>query len=146
MTTDAAAIDLGEWAIATAEFEEGTAIFRVRTDTPSEPNADQYTHAVVIRWEYGADENGMPDSVTKEAMDLFEDYTAPLQESGKGFLVLVSTGLELREWVYYAKSTNEFMDAFNGLLAGKPRFPIEITFLDDPQRNYWNDVLSDLHG
>ena len=144
MSAESTSTDMGEWAIATAESEEGNAIFRVRTDYPTDPNIKLYSEGIVIRWEYGSDETGMPDPITREAMDLFEDCTASLQEDGHAYLMLATTGFELREWVYYAKNSDEFMQAFNAALAGKPRFPLQIQFLHDPEWNYWRDVIHDI--
>ncbi len=60
-------------------------------------------------------------------MDRMEDLLAPLVEkSGASVLVLVSTGENLREWTFYARSEDDFFTALNKALAGQPRFPIEI--------------------
>ncbi len=41
-------------------------------------------------------------------------------------VVHVYTGAGIREWCYYAKSYDQFMEDINRMLAGKPRFPIQI--------------------
>ena len=66
-------------------------------------------------------------------MNLLENSLEPITESG-GFaiLALVSTGECLREWIYYAKSGDEFLDRLNSVLAGIPVFPIEIHIASDP--------------
>ena len=60
-------------------------------------------------------------------MDRMEDLLEPLVEkSGTSVLALVSTGENLREWIFYAKTEQEFLAALNKALTGQPRFPIEI--------------------
>lgn len=67
-------------------------------------------------------------------MDLMEDALEPLMEKdGFATLALVSTGENLREWTYYAKSEDEFMARLNKALAGKPAFPIEVHTATDPK-------------
>ena len=66
-------------------------------------------------------------------MDSMEDLLGPLVEKdGFAMLALVSTGENLREWTYYAKSEHEFMVRLNNALAGKPAFPIDIHPAIDP--------------
>jgi hypothetical protein len=48
-------------------------------------------------------------------------------------LALVSTGENLREWTYYAKSEDGFMARLNYALAELPPFPIEIHIAFDPK-------------
>ena len=44
----------------------------------------------------------------------------------------VSTGMGLKEWIFYARTREQFLDEFNQLLAGHPGYPIEIEFAEDP--------------
>jgi len=47
-------------------------------------------------------------------------------------LALVSTGENLREWIYYTQSGEEFFNRLNTALAPRPKFPIEIRSAADP--------------
>lgn len=68
-----------------------------------------------------------------QRMNQLEDMLeSVLKEDGFATLALVSTGEELREWTYYAKSEGEFMARLNYALAGIPAFPIEIHIARDP--------------
>ena len=42
------------------------------------------------------------------------------------------SGENLREWIFYTRSQNEFLKRLNRALAGKPAFPIEIHAAADP--------------
>jgi len=66
-------------------------------------------------------------------MNLLEDALEPvLDQTRFATLALVSTGEDLREWTYYAKSEDEFMARLNFAFAGMPAFPIEIHTAHDP--------------
>lgn len=66
-------------------------------------------------------------------MNLLEDMLEPMIENGHfATLALVSTGEGLREWTYYAKSGDDFMDRLNIALRAKPAFPIEVHVASDP--------------
>jgi hypothetical protein len=52
---------------------------------------------------------GLPVTQEQIRMDEMEDGLEPIEESGLATLALVSTGENLREWTYYAKSEDEFM-------------------------------------
>ena len=60
-------------------------------------------------------------------MDAMEDLlTAAVEADGFSSLALVSTGEDLREWIYYTKSEDGFLARLNRALGGHPAFPIEI--------------------
>jgi hypothetical protein len=69
-------------------------------------------------------------------MILFEDALGPVLEQERfATLALVSTGENLREWIYYAKSEARFVARFEYALAGMPAFPIEIHVAQDLLRS-----------
>lgn len=66
-------------------------------------------------------------------MNLLEDSLEPLLDQDHfATLALVSTGENLREWTYYAKSDEAFIQRLNLALAGLAVFPIEIHTAHDP--------------
>lgn len=76
-------------------------------------------------------------------MNLLEDaLEAVLKEDGFATLALVSTGEDLREWTYYAKSEDEFMGRLNYAFAGMPSFPIELSSHVDQQEQYVSNDAS----
>lgn len=87
---------------------------------------------VILDWKYKS-EKGMPSVQERERMDELEDTLAPhVEADGFATLVLVSTGEDLREWVYYTRSQDEFLKRLNAALHGKLAFPIEIHADADP--------------
>lgn len=76
----------------------------------------------------------MPSVEERERMDAMEDALEPvLEKDSFATLSLVSTGENLREWVYYAKSEDEFLERLNLALKAHSAFPIEVHTASDPQ-------------
>jgi hypothetical protein len=80
----------------------------------------------------------MPSTAERESMDKMEDLLAPLvEQDAVSTLVLVSTGEGLREWVYYARSKDEFMARMNEALRRLPRFPIRVDLWKDAEWTHY---------
>ena len=84
---------------------------------------------VFIVWRYQS-EHGQPKAEDLQSMNQLEDALEPVLGQ-VATLALVSTGQDLREWTYYAKSEDEFMARLNFALFGKLPFPIEIHIAHD---------------
>jgi hypothetical protein len=116
------------WATATSTNPSNgrVIIFRyIDVFAPSFKRSNQPAR-IILAWKYQS-EKGMPVLEERQRMDLMEDALEPLMErDGFATLALVSSGENLREWTYYAKSEGEFMARLNKALAGKPAFPIEV--------------------
>ncbi|KAB2321204.1 DUF695 domain-containing protein [Betaproteobacteria bacterium SCN1] len=126
--------DAAVWATATSTHATNGRViifrfvkeFRVGFEKSTLPDR------VILVWRYKS-ESGLPATTEREAMDRLEDLLAPIVEKqGLAMLALVSTGENLREWTYYTKSEEEFVQVLNGALAQQPRFPIEIHAASDP--------------
>lgn len=78
-------------------------------------------------------------------MDAMEDLLTPVVETeGFATLALVSTGEDLREWIYYTRSQDEFLKRLNAALRGKPAFPIEILTAADPSWSTYEKFKSEV--
>ncbi len=87
---------------------------------------------IIIVWKYQS-EKGQPASEDHKGMNLLEDVLeSVLKQDRFATLALVSTGENIREWTYYAKSEDEFMARLNYAFAGMSAFPIEIHTAHDP--------------
>lgn len=130
-----------DWSIAKATNHETGAvgILRIRTSKPRRDDISELTTAVVIRWPYES-ENGMPPSDVNQQQLAFEAALDPLSgENEISELVQVFTGMGTKEWTYYARNRERFMSHLNQLLAGHPRYPLEIEFYDDPAWEMWDE-------
>jgi hypothetical protein len=87
---------------------------------------------IIIAWRYES-ETGQPVAEDHQRMIHMEDsLESAHDQSSLAILALVSTGENLRESIYYAKSEDEFMARLNFALTDLPRFPIEIQIAHDP--------------
>ena len=135
------AAELDQWTLMKANGPEGTALFRVRTDKPAEARIAEFATCVQIRWPYEGEAAGLPSKADAEWMDLFESRLVDLiYGEGVSYLMLVTTGFNLKEWLFYTTAHEAFMERFNDLLADLPRFPLEIAFIADPEWEQWDGI------
>lgn len=99
----------------------------------------------VISWKYeGETNNGMPLTETNEKMIVLEDAIENTMDSSKQYLHAYSrTGNNLKEFVYYSSSQDQFMTLLNETLVTHERYPIEINFYDDPEWNEFKKLIED---
>lgn len=77
-------------------------------------------------------------------MGEFEAALDQLSDAPDAKLVLVMTVGGLREWCYYTRSYEAFMQVLNQSLAGLPRFDIAIEHSYDPEWRYWHSFVDRL--
>lgn len=126
---------VASWATAVSK-QEGTGraiVFRYAQKFKPEFQRSRFPDRVILVWRYRS-ESGMPSQQERESMDRMEDRLSSLVDgSGNAILALTSTGEDLREWIFYAKSKEGFIAALNEALMAEPAFPIEIHAAADPQ-------------
>lgn len=117
-----------EWATAISSHPSSDRKIVLRYIKQFQPtfNRTLFSDRIIITWRYTSD-SGMPSKADSERMNLLEDLLQPVTEgAGLAGLVLVSTGENLREWIYYAQSEESFFRALNSALAAQARFPVQI--------------------
>jgi|SRR5712691_2134935 len=120
------------WAIAHAEEDGVPMLFRYRNDLPVKDTA-QFPLLVSILWEYdGSGSTGMPNNEVLAQMERFEDAVDPIDDSGAAFLMVVVTGNNRREWIWYTGDTTRFASLLNRTLRGRPKFPLDLSASEDP--------------
>lgn len=123
-----------EWSTATSKHktEDRAIVFRYASRFTPDFDRAPYTAKIGIEWPYSGS-RGMPTTSERERMDRFEDLLAPEVEAGEfSVLAIVSTGGDLRAWVYYARSAEEFMLRLNRALQAEGPFPIDIQLSVEP--------------
>jgi hypothetical protein len=119
-------------AISTNSQNGRKIIFRYAEDFGSTFDRASQPSRIIIVWKYDS-ENGQPGSEEHRRMNLLEDSLEPiLGQDDFATLAIVTTGENLREWTYYAKSDEAFIQGLNLALVGLPVFPIEIHTALDP--------------
>jgi len=123
------------WATATSTNQSNGRVIIFRYISEFDPNFNRSSQPdrIILVWKYQS-EKGMPVLEEQRRMDLMEDTLEPLMEMDRfATLALVSTGENLREWTYYAKSEREFLARLNKALAGISAFPINVHTAADPK-------------
>ncbi len=130
----AAGSDVLTWATATSTNADNgrKIIFRYAEQLSPTFNRASQPIRIIVVWKYQS-ESGQPITEDHQQMNLLEDaLESALEEEHFATLALVSTGEDLREWTYYAKSEDEFMCRLNYAFMGMPAFPVEIHLAPDP--------------
>jgi hypothetical protein len=126
--------DATVWATATSTHTTNGRVIIFRYVKEFRPGFQKSSlpDRVILVWRYES-QSGLPATSEREAMDRMEEALAPaIDKPGFATLALVSTGENLREWTFYTKSEQEFVQALNAVFAKPPRFPIEIHAAPDP--------------
>ena len=109
--------------------------FLPQFDKASQPNR------IIVVWEYESN-TGQPFAEDHQQMEIFEDLLGPrVFEDDFATLALVSTGENVREWNYYAKSEDEFFVRLNEAI-GAQVFPIEVYVEIDPDWTYYETFMT----
>jgi hypothetical protein len=129
---DVSNVEVWATAVSTNADNGRRVMFRFAKEfSPSFDKASQPDRIIIV-WRYES-ETGQPTSDVHQQMILLEDsIEAILRQDSLSTLALVSTGENLREWIYYSRSEEEFLDRFNLALIGLPIFPIEVHTASDP--------------
>ena len=127
-----------DWSLITLEAEDGPRVYRIRSAPPAGIEQKAFSESVIVEWRFG---EGLPDKDTNAAMLAFEKHLDPIDDhTQNSLLVHVFTGSGIKEWCYYAKDYDKFMEDLNVALKGKPRFPISILHDHDPAWKYWSGI------
>lgn len=132
--------DVTEWALATAEHEtlDRLTIYRYAKQFRAGFDRKVYPDRVVIVWRFDT-ETGLPDVMLRKKMDRFEDLLQPYVNE-LSVLTAVFTGDNSREWVFYAKSDDLFLDALNLALVAQAKLPLEIHTGKDPEWETYDEL------
>lgn len=93
----------------------------------------------VISWKYDeSTNNGMPLPDTNESMVALEDALEDMEGENVLYrMVYTATGNNLKDFAFYIKERDEFMQKFNEALSKDSVYPLEINFYEDKE---WTDV------
>ena len=118
-------------------------VWRFENRRPMDEKRKQLPWLTVISWEYdGSTNNGMPPKEINERMITLEDALEDTVQA-EGFCehAVSKTGNGLKEFIFYIQDRDAFTEKLNEALEGHPRYPIAITFYDDPEWKELNDTL-----
>jgi len=137
--------DLAAWRIVKLINPGGQAgVIRIRMSRPERADPVAYATAVEITWHY---EGRLPSKQDGELHRAFEGALDGLHWfNGFSELVQVRTGSGAKDWLFYTTDRERFMRELNRALAGQPRYPIKISFYDDPDWAIWRRTVDDIRS
>ncbi len=122
-------------------------VYRSMERVPEGQKESDYPTLINIYWPFELDaNNGMPDTQTNEAQINFEDALDQLDQNGVSHLMLVVTGNGRKEWIWYVRDVEGWMNKLNELLAGHKVYPIEIEINQDPDWSTYHNFVSGVKG
>jgi len=132
---------------ATGEQEGRPVIYRSMQSVPAGEKESDFPTLINIYWPFEKEENnGMPDQNTNEKQIAFEDAIASLDVNGTSHLMLVVTGNGRKEWIWYVKDSNKWMNKLNELLTGHEVYPIQIEMEKDSEWSTYHNFVSGVEG
>ncbi len=119
-------------------------IYSLDNYLPETSIIEDFPTLVVLKWEYdGSKNNGMPTESEQELIFKLEDALNDIADDNGSFRAYARTGNNLREFVYYTIDQASFLHLFNQAVAYHPRYPIEITFYQDPDWSDYKKLMAD---
>ena len=110
-------------------------IWKFVNTEPGDDTRQALPWLTVISWQYdGSENNGMPVKAINERMIRLEKAIKDGVEA-TGFCehAISKTGSNLKELIYYIHDRDSFLERLNVALRTHERYPIEITFEEDPE-------------
>jgi hypothetical protein len=137
-------LDSLPWTLIEASKKEYTILVRHRQFPDGFPKGD-FPHRLNIFWEMSNESpSGMPDTAESERMRVFEDRLVEAMEfDQQSVLSMVLTGKGEREYVFYTRSSDEFLRRLTAISQETERYPIELHYTEDSTWDYVDRVLAD---
>lgn len=125
------------WIVAETQESGNRVILKFLGEMPADEAREAFGVLSVIAWKYdGAANEGLPSAAERERMNTLED-TLDLIDAVILRPAFTRTGNNVKELAYYIGDREQFLASLNRVLRNHPRYPIEISFYDDPQ---WREL------
>ncbi|VAW02954.1 hypothetical protein MNBD_ALPHA08-2060 [hydrothermal vent metagenome] len=120
------------WLVAETEEDGMPTVYRVRQNIPDHVVIEEFPHLVCVVWEFEpAVGNGMPGGEVAEQQAMFEDgLDGFIEKGGDCEHMVVVTGNGRKEWLWYVRDPDDWIEGFSEALSDLPPFPVEIQGYD----------------
>ena len=95
-------------------------------------------HLISIVWPYDSIGKGLASEDDNTLQNCFEDALDCLEAEEQGILSLVVFGNNRKEWHWYVKDIENWMDRFNEILSTHNQYPLQIKHTENDQWKYHN--------
>ena len=124
------AVETWSTATATRPSDGWVLVYRFADRLSPELKKSNQPERVTITWRY-VGSNGLPATSERKSMDALEDVINGLGPN-TATLVIVDTGNNRRQWVYYVESASSFVGAVRNLQSKASAVPLEFETAPDP--------------
>jgi len=130
------------WQVGESDEDGMVMIYRVRENIPAHVEIAQYPNLICVVWEYENKlGNGLPDSEIAEQQAVFEEALDEfIDAGGANEHMVVVTGNGRKEWLWYAKNPDHWIEGFSAALSDHPPFPVEIQGYDAEGWQAYDDL------
>ena len=124
----------------TAKIDDQRSLIFVGKEIPN--NYRDYPDLISIYWDYEpVNEGGMPDDATVKVQREFENLVKFLDIESVSHQVLTMTGNGEKEWHWYVKDRNTWLQEFNQALQGHIQYPIELEVEYQPNWDFYQGFI-----
>lgn len=134
-----------EWLLLEIEapHEDNPFIVRIRGSKPPGISIEDYPVVINLCWfTQEISDNGMPTPECLDTMLEMEELLHELEGESIGFMMFSVTGNGRKEWVWYVKDQDAFIEGLNRCLAGHEEFPIEIESAPAGNWDTYEDIIA----
>jgi hypothetical protein len=134
-----------EWLLLELEapHEDNAFIVRIRGAKPPGISPVDYPTLMNLCWfTEETSENGMPTPECLDTMLEMEELLHELEGESIGFMMFSVTGNGRKEWLWYVKDQDAFIEGLNRCLAGHEEFPIEIESAPAGNWDTYEDIIA----
>jgi hypothetical protein len=134
-----------EWLLLEIEapHEENPFIVRIRGAKPPGISVEDYPVLINLCWfTEETSDNGMPTPEALDTMLEMEELLNGLDGESIGFMMFSVTGNGRKEWVWYVKDQDAFIEGLNRCLGGHDEFPIEIESAPAGNWDTYEDLIA----
>jgi hypothetical protein len=129
-----------QWILAAGNDKNGNPMtIHYRSDIPEGVDIREYPHLLVVSWKYQPEnENGMPSDSDWERMVFLENLLELVETKRAAFMMVSVTCNGTKEWQWYSRDYEEFIENLNSSLSNHEPFPIKISQEEDPE---WSEYF-----
>lgn len=135
--------DLKEgWLEVKRMVDESSVSYRYRAPMAADIRCSDYPTLVAVAWDFEDYEGPFKfEGSFQEHHDELEASLNGLDGEENGFLILVMTGVGIKEWLWYVRDFDDWMAKINESFSGKSVFPIRISSYEEPEWGTYQKLI-----
>ena len=134
------------WLVANADERGKWVVVRIAKEMPAGVVMEDYPEYACIHWEVQSNTPDlMPAADEMDQMDSFEERIS--EHDGKlGWLMYCITGNMRKDWVWYVRDGNAFLNAVKSAASCFEAYPIQVGLAKANGWTHYRDLLESISG